>query len=256
MRKQNNIEFEKKKNTSSIKNRKEYIGKIKTNVVGEIPTEIKVQVKNESQKKLIQSIKSSDITICAGAPGTGKTYCAVAVALGLLRKSGTKIKKIYLVKSITSLKGEDMGFLPGDLKDKFDPYMMSFYINMEKVIGEVALKSLIEQEIIRPFPLSYISGVTLDDCIIIGDELQNVSLDNAHRLMTRIGSNSKMILLGDTKQIDLKNKHESSLEKLLDMFSDSEEIGTVRMDSNDANIRHPLISLIEKKFDEYHFNNK
>lgn len=243
--------IERRVNTVTGHTKNEYIGKVKRNVNKEVPTEIKIQAKNDSQTKLIQSIKNNDITICSGAAGSGKTYVAVGIALSLLRKSGSKIKKIYLTKSVTPLKGEEIGYLRGDIKEKFDPYMVSFYINMEKIIGEEALKSLIEQDIIRPYPLAFISGATIDDAVIIGDELQNVSLDNAHRLITRIGTNSKLILLGDTKQIDLRNKRESSLDTLLNIFENTIEIGTIRMNDNDENLRHPIISLIEKKLDEY-----
>lgn len=242
---------ERRVNTVTGRTNNDYIGKVKRTVSKEVPTEIKIQAKNDSQTKLIQSIKNNDITICSGVAGSGKTYIAVGIALSLLRKSGSKIKKIYLTKSVTTLKNEDLGHLRGDIKEKFDPYMISFYINMEKIIGEDALKSLIDQDIIRPYPLAFISGATIDDAVIIGDELQNVSLDNAHRLITRIGTNSKLILLGDTRQIDLRNKSESSLDKLLTIFENCEEIGTIRMNDNDLNLRHPIISLIEKKMDEY-----
>jgi len=232
-------------------NSEEYITGIKTTINKFIPNELKVIAKNESQKNLIQSIKNKEITICAGAPGCGKTYIAVALALSLLKKSGNRYNKIYLVKSVTTLKGEELGYLKGDLVEKFSPFMMSYYINIEKIIGEVALKGLIEKDIIRPFPLAYIKGSSLDDCIIIGDELQNVSLNNSHVLLTRIGSNAKLILLGDIKQIDIKDKHESSLEQLLVMFENSDKIGTVVMDKNDTNVRNPIIDMIEEKFDEY-----
>jgi phosphate starvation-inducible protein PhoH and related proteins len=237
--------------TSVSVNSGEQISKIKSEISNLIPPDIKIIAKNESQKKLINSIKNNEITICAGRAGTGKTFVAMAIALGLLRKTSNRFKKIYLVKSVTTLKGEELGFLKGDLKEKIDPFMWSFYINMEKLILESSMKSLLEKEILRPFPLAYMRGVSLDDCIIIADEMQNVNIDNSLTLMTRIGSNVKLILLGDINQIDMKNKHDSSLEAILDMFTDTPNIGTIMMSSEDENVRNPLIAVIEEKYKEY-----
>jgi phosphate starvation-inducible PhoH-like protein len=156
-----------------------------------------------------------------------------------------------LVKSVTTLKKEELGFLKGDMKDKFDPFMWSYYINMEKVVHEASIKSLLEQEYIRPFPLAYIKGSSLDDCIIIADEMQNIILDNALTLLTRLGSNAKLIVLGDIDQIDLANKKDSSLEPLLEMYADVPQIGTIEMDDNDDNVRNPLIDIIVAKYKEY-----
>lgn len=227
------------------------IAKAKNIITKLVPNDIKLIAKNESQKKLIQSIKNNEITICSGKAGTGKTFVAVAYALSLLRKAGNRYKRIYLVKSVTTLKKEELGFLKGDMKDKFDPFMWSYYINMEKVIHEASIKSLLEQEFLRPFPLAYIKGSSLDDCIIIADEMQNIILDNALTLLTRLGSNAKMIILGDIDQIDLANKKDSSLEPLLEMYADVPQIGTIEMDDNDDNVRNPLIDIIVAKYKEY-----
>jgi len=182
---------------------------------------------------------------------THNTFVAVAYALSLLRKAGNRYKRIYLVKSVTTLKKEEIGFLKGDMKDKFEPFMLSFFINMEKVIHEASIKTLLEQEYLRPFPLAYIKGASLDDCIIIADEMQNIILDNALTLLTRLGSNAKMIILGDIDQIDLANKKDSSLEPLLEMYKDVPQIGTIAMDDNDDNVRNPLIDIIVAKYKEY-----
>lgn len=184
---------------------------------------------------------------------THNTFVAMAYALSLLKKPSNRFKKIYLVKSVTTLKGEELGFLKGDLKEKIDPFMWSFYINMEKILLESVVKTLIDDGVIRPFPLAYMRGVSFDDCIIIADEMQNVSFDNSHTLLTRIGSNAKLILLGDINQIDMKNKNDSSLEILLDMFEEVNNMGVIRMHEEDTNVRNPLISIIEEKFKE--FNN-
>ena len=225
--------------------------KIKNEINRLVPSDIKLEAKNDSQKKLINSIKNNEITICAGPAGVGKTFLAVAYALSLLRKTTNRYKRIYLVKSVTPLKGEEIGYLKGNLDEKILPFFISFYINLEKVITSDSLKSLLEKEIIKPFPITYMRGVTLDDCIIVIDEAQNISLDNSRTLLTRIGSNSKIILLGDTNQIDLKNKDDSSLKTLINMFEDANNIGVVEMNEEDTNIRNPIITLIESKYREY-----
>ena len=228
------------------------IARIKTQINKHLPKVIKIIAKNESQKKLINSIRNKEITICAGPPGTGKTFVSVAYALSLLRKKENRFKKIYLVKSVTTLKGEEIGFLKGDLDEKIKPVMWSFMINMEKIITSNSITQLFEEDVIRPFPLAYMKGASLDDCIIIADEMQNVSLDNSRTLLTRIGSDCKLILLGDINQIDLRNKKESSLEKLLDMFGGVDEIGVINMGEEDTeNVRNPLITMIEEKYNNY-----
>ena len=230
--------------------------KIKSEINKLIPNDVKIVAKNKSQENLINSIKNNEITICAGPPGTGKTYLSVAYALNFIKKLNTKYKRIYLVKSVLPLKGEEIGYIKGDWKEKVDPFMWSFYFNFEKIIGTTALKGLIDKDIIRPFPLAYMRGATLDDCIIISDESQNISTENLHTLMTRIGTNCKSIVLGDINQIDLKNKEESSLDKVLTLFENTDNFGVIRMNEDDTNIRNPLIDVIEKKFKTYFEENK
>jgi len=231
------------------------IQKIKEEIGKLLPNDIKIIAKNESQKKLINSIKNNEITVCAGPAGCGKTYVAIAYALSLLRKPTNRFKKIYLVKSVTTLKGEEIGYLKGDWKEKVEPFMWSFYINMEKLLLDSVVKTLVEKDVIKPFPLAYMRGASLDDCIIIADEMQNVSLDNSRTLMTRIGSNCKLILLGDINQIDMKNKNDSSLEILLKIFNDTKDIGTIEMNNEDTNVRNPIISIIEDKFSDFYVKN-
>jgi len=225
--------------------------RVKEEISKIIKTEIKLTAKNDSQKNLINSIKNNEITICGGRAGSGKTYIAVAYALSLLRKKENGYNKIYLVKSVTTLKSEDLGYLKGSLDDKITPFMLSYYINMEKIIGSIALKSLIEKEIVKPLPLAFMRGVSLDNCLIISDEAQNITMDNSHTSMTRIGENCKLIMLGDTNQIDITNKSDSSLKHLIKMFNNTENIGVVEMSNADKNVRNPLIDVIENKFDEY-----
>jgi len=215
----------------------------------------KVSGKNESQRKLIRSIKDNEITICTGIAGSGKTFVSLAYALSLLYDQKNKYNKIYLVKSVTTLKNEEVGFLKGNLLEKFEPFMWSFKINMEKVLEENEIKTLFGLEIVRPFPLAYIKGTSLDNALIIADEIQNVSIDNCRVLMTRIGNNSKLILIGDSNQIDIKDKNQSCLEPLMNMFDDVNEIGTIRMSDKDDNCRNPLIKIIENNFKSYFENS-
>ena len=157
---------------------------------------VNVKCKNENQKKLVDSIKNNQITIVSGLPGTGKTFIACAEALRIV-KARTKYKKILLVKSVTQLPGEELGFLPGDLKEKLEPYMISFIDNFEKIIGETMTRKLRELGIISIQPLAFVRGRSIDNTVIIVDEAQNISVSNMRTLMTRIGNDSKMVILGD-----------------------------------------------------------
>ena len=216
-----------------------------------IPNNIRLLAKNDSQVALINSIKNNEITICAGSPGSGKTFVAVSQALTMLRKESSPYKKIYLVKSVTPLKSEELGFLKGTLMEKIEPFMWSYYLNIEKIIAEESLKSLLEKNVIRPFPIAYMRGVTIDDCIVIIDEVQNITMDNIKTIMTRIGSNCKYILLGDRNQIDLKTKSDSSLNNIMKMFTDKENVGVIEMSREYINLRNPIITMIEAAFEEY-----
>jgi phosphate starvation-inducible protein PhoH len=183
---------------------------------------------------------------------THNTYVALAAALNLLKKGGNSYKKIYLIKSVTPLKEESIGYLKGTMEEKMEPFMWSFNFNICKLISENTLKILNEKGYIKVLPLAYLRGTTLDDCIIILDECQNVTVDNAHTAMTRIGENCKLIILGDVDQVDLKLKKDSSLHVLINLFDDVEEIGTIKMSEADVNVRHPLIAKIEEKFKEHY----
>ncbi|NIP31141.1 MAG: AAA family ATPase, partial [Candidatus Dadabacteria bacterium] len=184
--------------------------------------------KNENQKKLQKSIKENEITIVSGLPGTGKTYIACAEALKLI-KTKARYKRVLLVKSVTQLPGEELGHLPGDIKEKFDPYMGSFVDNFEKIIGETLTDKLRELKLITIQPLAFVRGRSIDNTIIIVDEAQNISIDNMRTLMTRIGDNSKMVILGDVKQKDIKKKSDSSLEIIINTFKDIDNFGCVEL---------------------------
>lgn len=207
---------------------------------------IEIKCKTENQKKFIKLIKEKDIVIAAGFAGTGKTFLSCAEALKLL-KSG-KYKKITIVKSVTTLKDEEIGFLKGSMKDKMEPFMYSFRSNFIKLIGKFATEALEAAEAIEVLPLAFIRGMSIDDSILIIDEAQNISLDNMKSILTRIGENSKMIIIGDTKQID-GDKRTSSLKFIMDKFEAHPEFGIMKFEREDQ-VRNPLINIIEDVFDE------
>lgn len=207
-----------------------------------------LKCKNERQRQFVRLINSKDITICAGPAGTGKTYVACAEALKLLAKKPDIYRKIIIVKSVTVLEGEEIGFLKGTMKEKMEPYMISFMDNFHKIIGKELTRSLEAQELIEIVPLAYIRGRSIDNTIIIVDEAQNISLKNMRSTMTRLGENSKMIIVGDTKQIDIRKNEISSLEKVVHFFNDIEEIGIMEFHREDI-VRNPLIIKIEEVFE-------
>lgn len=210
---------------------------------------VNIKCKNENQKLVVESIKNNEITIVSGLPGTGKTYLACAEALKLI-KTKPKYKKILLVKSVIQLPGEELGFLPGDLKDKLDPYMISFIDNFEKIIGESLTNKLRELGLIQIQPLAFVRGRSIDNTIIVVDEAQNISIQNMRTLMTRIGDNSKMVILGDVKQKDIKNPKNSSLEVVIDKFEGIDGFGCVSLRNPNDVVRNPVIKIIEKIFEE------
>ena len=216
---------------------------------------VNIKCKNGNQKLVVESIKNNEITIVSGLPGTGKTYLACAEALKLI-KTKPKYKKILLVKSVIQLPGEELGFLPGDLKDKLDPYMISFIDNFEKIIGESLTKKLRELGLIQIQPLAFVRGRSIDNTIIIVDEAQNISIQNMRTLMTRIGDNSKMVILGDVKQKDIKNPKNSSLEVVIDKFEGIDGFGCVSLRNPNDVVRNPVIKIIEKIFDQIKKNER
>ena len=209
---------------------------------------VNIKCKTENQKKLVNSIKQNEITICSGLPGSGKTFLSCAEALKLV-KGKSRFKRIVLVKSITPLKNEDIGHLPGDLKEKMAPIMESFTDNIRKVIGRSRMEKLIELGVIEIVPIAFARGRSIDNSIILIDEAQNISMDNIRTLMTRIGNDSKMVIMGDVRQKDIRNKKDSSLEIVLNKFKDVEGFGTVELRNPEDVVRNPIIKVIEDVFE-------
>lgn len=210
---------------------------------------IEYKFKNENQKKLTNLITENKITIAAGPAGTGKTYLACAHALRML-KTDQRFKKIILVKSVTVLEGEEVGFLKGDLKEKMFPFTISFLDNFHKLVGEEITQLMINLGYIEVLPLAYIRGRSIDNSIIIVDEAQNITQKNIRSTMTRIGYDTKMIITGDTKQIDMKNPKLSSLDLVVKLFENKDGIGTMAFSTEDI-VRDPIVKLIEETFDEW-----
>lgn len=223
---------------------------LKENLLSQIKIDLKH--KNETQKKLTQSIKNGDVTVCIGPAGTGKTYISCQQAL-LEIKNNNVIKKIVLVKSVTTLKTEEIGFLKGSMEEKMEPFMYSFIGNFEKIIGKQLYENLKTEKYIEILPIAYLRGVNIDNAIVIIDEVQNISIDNIRTILTRLGENSKMVFLGDIKQIDSKNKNNSALKFLVEHFNNVDRINIVEFNKNDI-VRHPLIKTIEDIFDKVNEN--
>ena len=198
--------------------------------------------KNKIQKDLLDSIESNDVTVCVGPAGTGKTILTVYQALKLL-KTDNKYQSIILVKSITQLKGEDIGILPGDEKMKLKFHMMSFIDGFEKLIGKQNTEMLIALDFIKFEVFGAIRGRSLENSIIIVDEFQNITQDNAKTFLTRFSDNTKVIILGDIGQIDLKNKRDSSLEFLYNKIQETPIDGVNIVEFKESDIvRHRLTS--------------
>jgi len=208
---------------------------------------IEIKCKTQNQKNFVNLIKEKEIIIASGVAGCGKTFLSCAEALKML-KCGL-FKKIIMVKSVTTLKGEELGFLKGDLDDKVFNFTLSFIDNFNKIIGKSETDALIKSGYIEFLPLAFLRGRTIDSSFMICDEIQNISIDNMRTLMTRIGENSKMVLIGDQKQIDLKNKRESSITLLMNKFKNRPEFGIMNFEKCDQ-VRNPLINIIEDIFDE------
>lgn len=202
--------------------------------------------KNDKQQDLVDLIKSREVIIATGVAGTGKTYVSLATALSLL---GQVYKKVILVKSVTTIPGEEIGFLKGGMEQKMEPFIMSYVWNIDKICGEFSAQKLIDSKIVEVLPLAFIRGLSIDNSIVIIDEAQNIDAHTFKTMMTRIGENSKYIFLGDTEQIDRRKKSESCLQLVLDTFKDFPIIGTIEFKDEDC-VRNPIIPIILAKLRE------
>lgn len=196
--------------------------------------------KNAKQQEFVDLITNNEVVIAKGTPGSGKTFVALATALSLL---GGIYKKVILVKSVTTIPGEEIGFLKGNAESKMEPFMMSYTWNIDKICGPGAAQDLIDKGLIQVLPLAYFRGLSIDDSIVIFDEVQNIEKITFKTIITRIGENSKYIFLGDVEQIDRKKKSDSCLELILNIFAKSDIIATIEFTDEDC-VRNPLIPKI------------
>lgn len=194
------------------------------------------------------SIFQNEVTITTGISGSGKTFLSLHTALELLNQG--RYKKILLVKSVTTLPDEDIGYLKGDMQEKMQPFMMSFDGNLKKLVGDRQLEELYKNGLIEVLPLAYIRGLSIDNSIVIMDESQNISSDIFKSIITRIGENSKYIFMGDIEQIDKKDKANSCLKTVMEIFKESEYIGTVEFLEEDC-VRNPIIPKILESLRQY-----
>lgn len=198
-----------------------------------------------NQKIYIKSLADNDITFSVGPAGTGKTFLAVLFAINRLRAN--QAKKIILVRPVVEA-GEKLGFLPGDLKDKIDPYLIPLYDGLNESLGKEKVDKMIEKGIIEVAPLAYMRGRTLENAVIILDEAQNSTLLQMKMFLTRLGYNSKMIITGDITQVDLPNKNSSGLIEAISLLEGIKNIAIVRFEKNDI-MRHPLVYKIIERYE-------
>jgi len=203
-----------------------------------------IKVKNVTQFKYIETIENSTITFGIGPAGTGKTFLAVASAVKMY--TDEKIKKIVLTRPAVEA-GERLGYLPGDLSQKIDPYLVPLFDSLDYFFGNETLQYLIEKRNIEIVPLAYMRGRTLNNACIILDEAQNATVSQIKMFLTRLGENSKMIITGDETQIDLHNKDFSGLKKTRKSLSNIEEISVVEFKNSDI-VRNKIVSKILEVF--------
>ena len=203
-----------------------------------------IKVKNVTQFKYIETIENSTITFGIGPAGTGKTFLAVASAVKMYTDG--KIKKIVLTRPAVEA-GERLGYLPGDLSQKIDPYLVPLFDSLEYFFGNETLQYLIEKRNIEIVPLAYMRGRTLSNACIILDEAQNATVSQIKMFLTRLGEDSKMIITGDETQIDLNNKDFSGLKKTRKSLSNIEEISVVEFKNSDI-VRNKIVSKILEVF--------
>jgi len=205
-----------------------------------------LQYKNSAQKRFYETISKKDITFCIGPAGCGKTYLSVHRALKELGDKESKIDGIVIVKPLVEAAGEKIGYLPGDVEEKTAPFMMSFYYNMEQIIGKQRLQVLKDSNVIQVIPLAFMRGITLANKFVILDEAQNATPEQIKMFVTRIGENSKYIITGDLEQSDIQ-KHKSGLEDAIKRFAGIHGVGLASFKEKDV-VRHSLVRRLLKRY--------
>ena len=199
-----------------------------------------VKPRSDKQQQLVDAFYHNDMVFAVGPAGTGKTYLSIALAVKALKEK--TIKKIILSRPAVEA-GEKLGFLPGDMKDKIDPYLQPLYDALEDMLPAAKLQDLMEKHVIQIAPLAFMRGRTLSDAVVILDEAQNTTCAQLRMFLTRMGWNSKMIITGDMTQIDLPTHTKSGLKEALEILRDIEGIGVVELGQKDI-VRHKLVTRI------------
>lgn len=210
-----------------------------------------IKSRSANQQKLIDEYEKKDMIFAVGPAGTGKTYLSIALAVKSLKEKS--IKKIILSRPAVEA-GEKLGFLPGDMKEKIDPYLQPLYDALEDMIPQVKLQDMMEKNIIQIAPLAFMRGRTLNDAVVILDEAQNTTPAQIRMFLTRMGWNTKMIITGDVTQIDLPRGQKSGLIDAMNILKNIEEISFVNLTGKDI-VRHKLVTKIVSAYDKYDKDN-
>ena len=222
------------------------LGDLKSKVLARTHSGKAISPKTEGQRSFIEAMEKKTIVFAVGPAGTGKTYLAVAYAVSMLKKG--EIHRIILTRPAVEA-GESLGFLPGDLKEKVDPYLRPLYDALHDLMGAETTEKLIEKGTIEIAPLAYMRGRTLDDSFIILDEAQNTTPEQMKMFLTRLGFGSKMVVTGDVTQVDLPDKVRSGLVDALQVLRDVDGIAQVRLTEKDV-VRHRLVQQIVKAYEK------
>ena len=206
-----------------------------------------ISARNANQQRMVDSFNRNDLTFALGPAGTGKTYIAIALAVKALKNK--EARRIILSRPAVEA-GEKLGFLPGDMKDKIDPYLQPLYDALEDMIPQAKLKEYMETNVIQIAPLAFMRGRTLNDAIIVLDEAQNTTTHQIKMFLTRLGMNAKMIVTGDVTQIDLPRSTQSGLIHVLKVLKGVPSIGRIDYERKDI-VRHPLVQRIVDAYDRY-----
>ena len=206
-----------------------------------------IKARTANQQRLIDAYHENDMLFAVGPAGTGKTYLSIALAVKALKEKTAK--KIILSRPAVEA-GEKLGFLPGDMKDKIDPYLQPLYDALEDMLPQAKLQEMMEKHVIQIAPLAFMRGRTLSDAVVILDEAQNTTPAQIRMFLTRMGWNTKMIITGDTSQIDLPKTQKSGLIEALHILSNVEGIGVVRLDRSDI-VRHKLVTRIVNAYEAF-----
>lgn len=212
-----------------------------------------VKARTNNQAKYIQLLKENDIITCVGPAGTGKTYLAVAVALEYLKLG--KVSKIVITRPVVEAGGERLGFLPGDLEEKINPYLRPIYDAFSSLMGPGRIQDYLSQEQVEIAPLAYMRGRTLENAFIILDEGQNASAEQIEMFLTRMGHNSKIVINGDVTQVDLRKKEQSGLITLPEIIENLSKVVFFEFTEDDV-VRHPLVKEIVKRYEIWKIKNK